>query len=140
MGQPHLAFSNSKQYQTMPSPVVHWEFWSKNPDKLSDFYEDVFDWKISHIPDMAYHMVETGGEGGINGGIMKPDDGPLPGNMAFYIDVDDLEKYGERIVKAGGKVIAEGMEVPGAGKFSLFADPEGRVLGLWLQDPNAPKK
>ena len=65
---------------------------------------------------------------------MKPDDGPLPGNMAFYIDVDDLKGYGEKIVKAGGKVIAEEMEVPGAGKFSLFADPEGRVLGLWLQD------
>jgi predicted enzyme related to lactoylglutathione lyase len=118
----------------MPNPVVHWEFWSKDPDKLSNFYEDVFDWKISHVTEMAYHMVETGGEGGIDGGIMKPDDGPLPGNMAFYIDVDDLKGYGEKIVKAGGKVIAEEMEVPGAGKFSLFADPEGRVLGLWLQD------
>ena len=115
----------------MGKPVVHWELWSKDPAKASAFYEKVFAWKIQHIPEMQYRLVETGGEGGINGGIMQPQDGPMPGNMTFYIDVDDLAAYRKKVVNAGGKIIVEEQEVPGMGAFSLFADPDGRVMGLW---------
>jgi predicted enzyme related to lactoylglutathione lyase len=31
----------------MGKPVVHWEFWSSDPAKISDFYSKVFDWKIN---------------------------------------------------------------------------------------------
>ncbi len=113
----------------MGRPVVHWEFWSQDPQKVSDFYTEVFEWNINHIPEMDYRLVETGGDGGINGGIMKPKEGPWPGNLAFYIDVDDLEAYCEKIKKAGGKVIVERQEVPGVGALALFEDPDGRVLG-----------
>jgi predicted enzyme related to lactoylglutathione lyase len=34
----------------MGRPVVHWEFWSDDPQKTSKFYEQVFDWKIQPIP------------------------------------------------------------------------------------------
>ena len=114
----------------MGRPVVHWELWSENPDKAARFYEQVFDWNIQHIPDLKYHVVDTGG-GGINGGIMKPQRGPWPGKLAFYIDVDDLEAYSEKIRQAGGKIVVEKMDVPGVGQLSLFEDPDGRVLGMW---------
>lgn len=117
----------------MGRPVVHWELWSENPEKLSEFYKSVFDWEINHIPEMKYHMVKTGGQGGIDGGIMTPQQGPWPGNMAFYIDVDDLDAYGEKIKKADGKIIVDKMAVPGVGQLSLFEDPDGRVLGMWQQ-------
>jgi hypothetical protein len=119
----------------MGRPVVHWELWSENPERVSDFYRKVFDWEIRHIPGMNYHLVETGGTGGINGGIMTPKKGPWPGKLAFYIDVDDIDAYGEKIQKAGGKVVIEKVDVPGVGQFSLFEDPDGRVLGMWKQQP-----
>jgi len=116
----------------MGKPVVHWELLSKDPAKLSDFYQKVFDWKIQHIPEMDYCFVETGGQGGINSGIMQPKhDEPWPGNMTFYIDVDDLADYRKRIVASGGKILIEEQEVPGMGALSLFTDPEGRMMGLW---------
>ena len=63
----------------MGSPVVHWELMSKDPAKLSDFYAKIFGWKIQHRPEMNYRIVDTGGEGGINGGILKPErEGPSP--------------------------------------------------------------
>jgi len=117
----------------MGKPVVHWEFWSKDPAKVSDFYAKVFEWKIQDIPDLNYRLVDTGGNGGINGGIMKPQEGPWPGNMAFYIAVDDLAAYRKKIVAAGGKILVEEQEVPNMGSFSLFSDPDGRVLGIWNQ-------
>ena len=116
----------------MGNPVVHWELMSKDPEKVSEFYKRVFDWKIQHMPEMNYRMVETGGQGGITGGILKPErEEPWPGNMTMYIAVDDLASYRKRIVAAGGKIHVEEQEVPGMGAFSLFTDPEGRMMGIW---------
>ena len=114
----------------MACAVVHWELWSKDPAKVSDFYSKVFDWKIQHMPEMDYRIVEAAAPG-IGGGIMKPQDGPWPGNMSMYIAVDDLAAYRAKIVAAGGKIVVEEQQVPGMGSFALFADPEGRVLGIW---------
>ena len=116
----------------MGNPVVHWELMSKNPEKVSDFYAKLFGWNVKHMPEVNYRVVETGGEGGINGGIVKPDrEGPWPGNMLFYILVDDLAPYRKKIAAAGGKIHVEEQEVPGMGWLSLFTDPEGRMMGLW---------
>ena len=117
----------------MGQPVVHWEFWSEAPARVAQFYEKVFDWKPREIPGMDYTLVETGGEGGINGGIMTPKEGPWPGNMSLYIDVDDLDAYATKVKQAGGKMLVEKMDVAGAGMFSLFEDPDGRCMGLWKQ-------
>jgi predicted enzyme related to lactoylglutathione lyase len=121
----------------MGRPVVHWEFWSKDPQRVSDFYTEVFGWQAHHLPEMNYRLVNTDSQGGINGGIMTPREGPWPGNMAFYIDVDDLDAYNRKIAEAGGRVIVERMDVPGVGSLALFEDPDGRVLGIWQQLPKA---
>jgi predicted enzyme related to lactoylglutathione lyase len=116
----------------MGRPVVHWELMSKDPANVSAFYEKLFGWKIQHVPEINYRIVDTGGEGGINGGILKPQRSePWPGNMTLYIEVDDLASYRERIVAAGGEIHVEEQDVPGMGAFSLFTDPEGRMMGLW---------
>ena len=119
----------------MGQPVVHWEFWSKEPEKLSEFYSKIFGWNIQHIPAMNYHMVQTGGTGGINGGIMKPKEGPWPSNLTFYIEVDDVEGYAKKVAAAGCKVIIEKMDVPGVGTMSMFLDPDNRPIGLWKKAP-----
>ncbi|MDF3010872.1 MAG: glyoxalase [Burkholderiales bacterium] len=120
----------------MGNPVVHWELMSKEPAKLAGFYEKLFGWKVQHRPELNYRIVDTGapkgGTQGINGGIVKPDrEGPWPGNMLFYIAVDDLAKYRTKIAAAGGKIHVDAQKVPGMGKFCLFTDPEGRMMGLW---------
>lgn len=120
----------------MGRPVVHWELMSKDPARLSDFYANIFDWKIQHLPEMNYRIVDTGGEGGIGGGIMKPErDGPWPSHTIFYIAVDDLAAYRKKIVAAGGKIHVAEQEVPGMGWLCLFTDPEGRMTGLWKAAP-----
>jgi len=51
--------------------------------------------------------------------------------MTLYIHVDELAPYRKRIVAEGGKIHVEEQEVPGMGAFTLFTDPEGRMMGLW---------
>ncbi len=113
----------------MGRPVVHWEFWSEEPDRISRFYQQVFDWKIQPMAEIDYTLVDTGG----SGGILKPKRGPWPARLTFYIDVNDLDAYVRKIKQAGGKILVERQEVTGVGQFSLFEDPDGRVLGMWKQ-------
>jgi uncharacterized protein len=116
----------------MGQPVVHFELMSKDPAKVSDFYAKLFGWRIRNMPEINYRVVETGGEGGINGGILKPDrEGPWPAQLLFYIAVDDLAAYRKKVVAAGGDIHIEEQEVPGMGRLCLFTDPEGRMMGLW---------
>jgi predicted enzyme related to lactoylglutathione lyase len=121
----------------MGKPVLHWEFWSKSPKEITAWYSKVFDWKAEERPDLNYTIVDTGSKEGINGGITKPDKPqPWPGNMCFYVVVDDLVAYRKRVKDAGGKIMIEEQEVPGMGSFSLFADPEGRVNGIFKPSAN----
>jgi predicted enzyme related to lactoylglutathione lyase len=117
----------------MGKPVVHWEMWSNDPERAGNFYADVFDWQVKFVPDLNYRLVDTRAKVGINGGIMRPKDGPWPGNMALYIDVDDIDAYRRKIEGAGGKTIGERMDIPNMGSFALFSDPDGRVFGIWQQ-------
>jgi predicted enzyme related to lactoylglutathione lyase len=116
----------------MDQPVVPFEFLSKDPGKAVGLLrEDLRLEDQTHARAELPHR-ETGAEAGINGGIVKPDrPEPWPGNTTVYVAVDDLAAYRKRILAAGGKMLIEEQEVPGMGSFSLFADPEGRMMGLW---------
>jgi hypothetical protein len=58
---------------------------------LQGFYRDLFDRKIDANDEWQYGMVETGGEGGINGGISGDQDGSS--RVSIYAAVDDLQTY-----------------------------------------------
>ena len=80
----------------MGQPVVHWEFWSEDPVKVSDFYAKVFDWDVRHIPEMNYRLVETGGEGGTAGG------GANPFVNAMQANLKAKERNSENNIDAAG--------------------------------------
>lgn len=116
----------------MGNPVVHFELWSPEPDKTSAFYSEVFDWKVDYNTELTYWAIDTeGGKGGINGGMFKPHEGPLPAKLALYIQVDDIEAYLKKAEAHGAKTIVPPMEIPGIGRSAIFLDPEERAVGLF---------
>src|SRR5882672_8695165 len=49
-------------------PIVHWEIQTQNAEALHGFYGDLFGWTINANNPMKYGMVDSAGQGGINGG------------------------------------------------------------------------
>jgi len=49
----------------MGNPVVHWELMSKEPAKVADFYAKIFGWKVNHVPEINYRIVDTGAKEGM---------------------------------------------------------------------------
>ena len=59
----------------MGAPVVHFEIMGGKGVDLETFYRGLFGWKIDSNNPMKYGIVNTGGAGGINGGVGVANDG-----------------------------------------------------------------
>lgn len=117
----------------MGKPVVHWEIWSAEHKKLSEFYQKLFDWQIDFNAFPNCGLTCTG-EGGIGGGFMQPQPGPIPKNqVTFYVKVEDLQAVLDKAKGLGAEVVLPPTPVPGVGAMALFKDPDGNVMGLWSQ-------
>ena len=114
----------------MGQPVVHWEIAGRDTDNLQAFYRQLFDWKITVVEAMDYGVVETGGEGGIDGGIFSSPDGSPP-HVTFYVEVDNLGDYLAKANKLGARTSMPPTPIPGIGEAAMFTDPEGNTIGLF---------
>jgi len=111
----------------MPNPIIHFEITGDDAPALQKFYGDLFDWKISVDNQWNYGMVDTGGEGGINGGISAD---PQGGNrVTVYAGVDDLQAYLDKAVSLGATTVLPPSDVGGV-EIAIFVDPAGNMTGL----------
>jgi uncharacterized protein len=116
----------------MAHPVVHFEIGCKDKAKLSEFYAQVFGWKIDPGP---MGLIDTGADTGIHGHITAL--GHEPHQFThFYIETADVAGSLAAIGAAGGRTIVPPVEIP-AGTFAWFADLEGNTVGLWKSKPRS---
>ncbi len=118
--------------------IVHVEIPSANVEAAGTFYQELFGWKIQHVPEMNYTMWES--EGGEAGGFPQVSDESPAGQVTVYIHSDDIEADLKKVEELGGKVIHPKAEIPGTGWFGMFQDPTGNVLALYTSmDPDFNK-
>jgi predicted enzyme related to lactoylglutathione lyase len=122
--------------------IVHFEIPANNPEKLSEFYKNLFGWKIEKMSmgDMDYWMIETRAgtaqdmekaqtTAGTNGGMMKKmDASQRPVN---YVMVESVDDFSKKIQNLGGKIIVRKTPIPNMGAFAVGLDPEGNPIGIF---------
>ena len=116
----------------MANPFVHVELHTSDVEKIKEFYSGLFSWKLEDMPmgeDATYTMINVGD--GTGGGILKNPAPGVPSHWLAYIQVDDLAGSTQQAEKLGGKVVQPVTEIPDMGSFSVIADPDGAVFGLW---------
>jgi predicted enzyme related to lactoylglutathione lyase len=130
----------------MPHGVTHFEIPADDPEKLSEFYKQLFDWQIQKVDmgDMGYWVVSTvptneqgapTEPGAINGGIF-PKQSPDQ-RVVNYVNVESLDDYVSKAKSLGASVMVERMPVPGMGWFAQVMDPQGNPFGIWQDDQSA---
>ncbi|HEY1615714.1 MAG TPA: VOC family protein [Rhizomicrobium sp.] len=121
---------------------VHFEIHASDPQKVVAFYADVFGWKITHMPQFDYWLIDTGTGDGINGGLMKRR-GPIPAADASVnayvcsLGIDSVDTFLERALRAGATVALPKMAIPGVGYQAYIKDPDGNLVGLHQRDSGA---
>lgn len=115
----------------MAKPAVAWfEVTGKDGSALQRFYGSLFEWEVQDAGDGSGYGLVQAAEKGIGGGIGASQDGG-PGQVTFYVEVDDPAAYLAKAEKLGGKTIVPPTELAQFGlTFAFFADPEGHVVGL----------
>ena len=109
--------------------IVHIEISAKDRKALSKFYQDVFDWEIEHADEMNYTTFKAGD--GVAGGFNPVTNEYPAGTVTIYIDTEDVTKSLQAVERAGGKILVPESDIPGIGKFGLFQDPQGNMIGLY---------
>ena len=120
--------------------VVHFEMPYDDRARMAAFYQAAFGWQTQMLgEDMGHYVVatttETGEQGplkpgAINGGFYaRMADSPAQ-SPSFVIAVEDIGVAIGKVRKAGGRVEAEPMEIPGVGQYVPFTDTEGNRLSL----------
>jgi hypothetical protein len=118
--------------------VVHFEISGNDPEKVAEFYHNVFGWEISKWDGPEeYWLVNTGDPNtpGINGGIFKPKE-PFTGTVNT-VDVPNLEEFIERVKANHGHPVTDKITIPGVGYIAYCKDVEETIFGLIQSDPTA---
>jgi uncharacterized protein len=113
--------------------IVHIEFSAKDRKALSKFYQDVFGWEVEHLDQMDYTTFKAGD--GVGGGFNPVTDQNPAGTTLVYIGTDDITKSLQAVEKAGGMTIVPESDIPGTGKFGMFRDTQGNLVGLFKANP-----
>lgn len=114
--------------------IVHIEIPARDVPAAARFYQDLFGWKITSIPEMDYTMWEPGEMPG--GGFSPLGEQVKPGDVLIYIDSEDIDADLKRVVELGGEVLMPKTEIPQTGWFGMFRDPTGNTIALYTsQDP-----
>jgi len=113
----------------MGNPFVHIELTTSDVPASRSFYNGIFDWKFTEIPEMKYHLVDTGTPPG--GGIMEIPEPGVPVAWTVYVTVADVSAVVKQACNLGGELLKEKTEVPGMGWFAILRDPQGGVFGIW---------
>ncbi len=113
--------------------IVHVELSAKDRKALSKFYQDVFGWEVEHEDQMNYTTFRAGE--GVGGGFNPVSDQNPAGTVTVYINTDNVTNSLKAVEEAGGTILVPESDIPGMGKFGLFRDPQGNMIGLFMANP-----
>jgi predicted enzyme related to lactoylglutathione lyase len=128
------------------NPMVHFEIYADDAEKLGQFYSSLFDWTLEPIAGMDYVLIKTVDTdkqgmptqpGGANGGMMKRPADFESRCWINYVLVDSVDATVERAQKLGAALMKGKSAVPGMGWFAMLSDPQGNVFALWQMDKDA---
>jgi uncharacterized protein len=113
---------------------IWYELLTTDPDAAARFYGSVIGWAAadSGQKDMDYRFFSMNGVA--IGGLMAlppgaAESGMRPGWLG-YVGVDDVDRSVAKFIAAGGTELMPAMDIEGAGRMALVADPQGAALYL----------
>ncbi len=108
---------------------------TREPEAAKQFYEKLFDWKITAGRNDDYLHIRNGGDfiGGIPpAGFSNP---YVPPHWLAYYQVEDVDASASKIAGLGGKLYFGPESMENVGRFAVAADAEGASFAIFKPDP-----
>lgn len=126
-----------------PAAIAWDELHSKDRDKANAFYQTLFGWTATAVPmgpDYIYHLLShPGSEESFAGSHQQgEEEKDVPSYWLVSLGTNDVDAATARAQELGSTVIMPPADIPNIGRFSLFLDPQGAVVGtLAYSDGNS---
>jgi hypothetical protein len=124
---------------------VHFEIHASDPERLIEFYRGLFGWRFEAWgPPGTYWVISTGSkeEPGIDGGLVPrrgaaPVEGQAVNAFVCTVEVMSARDSLEKATRLGGREAVPLMPIPGVGWLAYAKDPDGNIVGMMQNDPEA---
>ena len=123
----------------MAYPVVHFEIIGKDPEKLRNYFGELFGWSFDSSSPVAEAVSEPSNYGFVDR-VTAPDGTGIPGGVGggagypahalFYVGVPDVEAALREAERLGGKRVLGPERSPTGLVIGHFTDPEGNLIGV----------
>jgi predicted enzyme related to lactoylglutathione lyase len=118
---------------------IWYDLMTTDVEAAAAFYGAVVGWtaKDSGVPGQTYTLLSAGPD--MVAGLMPIPPhagGAAPGWMG-YMGVDDVDAYTKTVQATGGTVHREPQDIPGVGRFSVVADPQGAAFMFFTPKPGS---
>lgn len=121
--------------------VVWFEIPFDQKERAQKFYQDVFGWNISQIPEMGDYLLANTTEsdpqtmqpknpGAINGGMFQKKSETTQ-HPVVAVHVESIDDYLKKIESSNGKTIMPKTDIGQFGFYALISDTEGNTIGIW---------
>jgi predicted enzyme related to lactoylglutathione lyase len=114
-----------------PGKICYLQLPAIDVGRSADFYQAVFGWNIRRRTDGEVAFDDTVGE--VSGSFVTGRAPSSEPGLLLYILVASVERALERIVEAGGEIVAPITHQGEGESFATFRDPGGNVLGVAQQ-------
>jgi predicted enzyme related to lactoylglutathione lyase len=119
----------------MTNKLCFFEIPANDPEKLKQFYADLFQWSFEKgASGFRYYRVHTG-EDSLKGGITARQD--TEHTSINYVKVDSVDESISKAQTLGASLVVPKKPVAGIGWYAVLKDPENNRLGLWQDDSEA---
>lgn len=134
--------SNTTSENPSRGRFVWYELLTKDQPAAIDFYTRLVGWntELYDTGEMDYTMF-TGDEGPLGGVMELPEEARkegTPSHWIGYVDTPDIDATAARAEKLGARVLVQPTDIPGAGRFSVFQDPQGAVFAAYSSGTGEP--
>jgi len=124
---------------------VWYELMTTDTKAAQDYYTKVAGWGAQPAPNasMPYTLFNVG-DTPVGGMMDQPEESKkmgTPPSWLGYVGVDDVDATTDHARRLGGAVYVEPRDIPNVGRFSVIADPQKAVIGLFkwsIPMPDAP--
>jgi predicted enzyme related to lactoylglutathione lyase len=114
------------------APAGAWcwnELWTRDEIGALAFYQRVFGYTHDTMdmgPAGTYYVLKK--DGVSRAGMMRSTQPKAPSMWLPYVAVDDCDAVASKVPHLGGQVLSPPQDIPGVGRFAVFADPVGAAI------------
>jgi predicted enzyme related to lactoylglutathione lyase len=128
--------------ENMASNFFWYELMTTDTGSAVAFYKAVVGWDSEPFPGSGVDYTVFNAEGrGVAGAMPLPEEAKAMGTPPCwmgYIHAEDVDAATASVKNAGGAVYREPSDIPGVGRFSVVADPQGAAF--MLMSPTGPSQ